>query len=96
MIGQKGYPPIHGGIEKHVAEIASRLGGDDFRIDIYSRPHYSRRSGAADLPGVWIAATLEIPYANVRGRPVTPDSARAFGRDLARAVQAYLEGRGGE
>ena len=26
MIGQKGYPPIHGGIEKHVAELAVRLG----------------------------------------------------------------------
>ena len=38
-----------------------------------------------------LATTLEIPYADVGGRPVTIDSARAFGRDLARAIRRYLE-----
>lgn len=45
---------------------------------------------AADLPGLEVAATLEIPYADVTGIAVTPDSARAFGRNLARAIQRYL------
>lgn len=45
---------------------------------------------AATLPGVSIATTVEIPYANVAGKPVTPDTARAFGRDLARAMRRYL------
>ena len=36
------------------------------------------------------AVTLEIPYALAHGTPVTPDSARAFGRDLAAALAAYL------
>ncbi len=36
------------------------------------------------------AATLEIPYALAHGTPVTPDSARAFGRDLATALAGYL------
>ena len=36
------------------------------------------------------AVTLEIPYAVAHGTPVTPDSARAFGRDLAAALAAYL------
>jgi glycosyltransferase involved in cell wall biosynthesis len=47
MIGQKGYPPIHGGIEKHVAELATRLSDAGFCIDIYSRPNYSRFRGPA-------------------------------------------------
>ena len=46
---------------------------------------------AALLPGVLVAATIEIPYANVAGAPVTPDSARALGHDLARAIRRYLE-----
>jgi glycosyltransferase involved in cell wall biosynthesis len=52
MIGQKGYPPIHGGIEKHVAELAARLPALGVEVDIYSRPHYSQASGPADLEGV--------------------------------------------
>lgn len=52
MIGQKGFPPIHGGIEKHVAELATRLGTQGFEIDIYSRPHYSQASGPTEFPGV--------------------------------------------
>jgi len=43
------------------------------------------------LPGVLVAATIEIPYANVAGTPVTPDSAKALGRDLARAIRRYLQ-----
>ena len=45
---------------------------------------------AAALPGVCAAATLEIPYANAGGVAVTDQSARALGRDLARALQKYL------
>jgi hypothetical protein len=45
---------------------------------------------AEALPGVQVATTVEIPYANAAGTPVTPDSARAFGRDLARAMRRYL------
>ncbi len=56
MIGQKGYPPVHGGIEKHVAELAARLPGHGVEVHIYSRPHYSDFDGPADLPGVPNAA----------------------------------------
>ncbi len=48
----------------------------------------------ATLPGVLVATTIEIPYANVAGTPVTAESARALGRDLARAIRAYLEKHG--
>jgi len=61
MIGQKGYPPIHGGIEKHVAELAARLPGLGCEVDIYSRPHYSAARGPADLPGVRIRRVCSIP-----------------------------------
>jgi hypothetical protein len=45
---------------------------------------------AAQLKGIGLATSFEIPYANAAGRPVDADSARAFGRDLARAVRQYL------
>lgn len=38
-----------------------------------------------------VNAGFEIPYALVGDVPVTPDSARAFGHDIARAVVAYLK-----
>ncbi len=43
-----------------------------------------------ELPGVRIASALEIPYANAAGGEVNQESARAFGRDMARAFHAYL------
>ena len=46
---------------------------------------------AGDLDGVWLSAGLEIPYANAGGRPVTTESARRFGHDLARAIRRYIE-----
>jgi len=46
---------------------------------------------AAGLPGVRMATSIEIPYANASGREVTAESARAFGRDLARAMRRFLE-----
>ncbi len=58
MIGQKGYPAVQGGIEKHVAELAARLPGLGIEVDIYSRPHYSALSGPADIPGVRV---LRLP-----------------------------------
>jgi len=61
MIGQKGYPPVHGGIEKHVAELAARLPALGCDVDIYSRPYYSDRNGPADLPGVRIVRLPSVP-----------------------------------
>ncbi len=44
-----------------------------------------------EQPGMRLATTIEIPYANVGTTVVTADNARAFGRDLARALRLYLE-----
>ncbi|MHC4537477.1 MAG: M14 family zinc carboxypeptidase [Planctomycetota bacterium] len=46
---------------------------------------------AGEQPGVQMAATIEIPYANVGTTVVTADNARAFGHDLAPALRLYLE-----
>jgi predicted deacylase len=45
----------------------------------------------SEQPGVLMASTIEIPYANVGAVLVTAEKARAFGRDLARALRRYLE-----
>lgn len=42
------------------------------------------------LPGLRLFTTFEIPYANVAGVEVNADSARAFGRDIFRALARYL------
>jgi hypothetical protein len=50
---------------------------------------------AAGLPGIWAAMSIEIPYANVLGAPVTPESARLFGQDLARTMRRWLDAQDG-
>lgn len=45
---------------------------------------------AAELPGVRVATTIEIAYANADGDTVTDESARSLGRDLARTLRKYL------
>jgi hypothetical protein len=46
---------------------------------------------AAELPGVAAATTIEVAYANAEGQTVTDESARALGRDIARALRKYLQ-----
>ncbi|MCY3020255.1 MAG: hypothetical protein NTW87_14650, partial [Planctomycetota bacterium] len=46
---------------------------------------------AGELPGTWVAASLEFPYATAKTEEITPDKARLFGRDLAVAMRRYLE-----
>lgn len=45
---------------------------------------------ASQLPDIWAATVLEVPYANANGVAVTPDTARALGNDLAHALQLYF------
>jgi hypothetical protein len=48
---------------------------------------------AETLPGMRVAATIEIPYASVGETTVDPVSARAFGHDLTMALRDFLEGK---
>jgi len=61
MIGQKGYPPVHGGIEKHVAELATRLVTRGIDVDVFSRPHYSDADGPTAIPGLRVRRLASIP-----------------------------------
>lgn len=45
---------------------------------------------AAAQPNVRVGTSIEIPYANVGETTVTAENARAFGHDLARALDQYL------
>ncbi|MFO7652463.1 MAG: glycosyltransferase family 4 protein [Candidatus Krumholzibacteriia bacterium] len=65
MIGQKGYPPVHGGIERHVAELARRLPGHGVELLLYSRPHYSSLRGPTDVPGVSVRRMPSVPTKNL-------------------------------
>jgi hypothetical protein len=65
--------------------------GTSWNIPANIGPHKNFAQWASDLPGIDIATTVEIPYANVSGQTVTPENARAFGADLARALRVYLE-----
>jgi hypothetical protein len=57
----------------------------------YVGPLKSCSRWLGEHPGIYMATTLEIPYANVLGSTVTPDSARQFGHDLARAIEAHFQ-----
>jgi hypothetical protein len=46
---------------------------------------------ALDLPGSPAGTTLEVSYANSNGVTITAATARALGRDLARAIRKLLE-----
>jgi hypothetical protein len=47
---------------------------------------------ASELPGIQIATTIEIPYATAGRQPVTPESSRDLGLDIAHALRRYLMG----
>ena len=42
------------------------------------------------LPNAALSTVIEVPYANVRGVEVNPNSARRFGADLAGALSSFL------
>lgn len=106
MIGQKGFPPVHGGIEKHVAELAARLGPMGIGVDIYSRPHYSSHQGTTDLEDVRVIKRSSIPTkhldaithtmvatADVLRRPVDIVHYHALGPGLMSGIPRWLSGK---
>ena len=53
-------------------------------------PPKSFERWAETLQGIRVSTVVEVPYANVEGAIVTPEAARAFGRDLATALCQFL------
>lgn len=54
-------------------------------------PSATFSSWIQSVPGIRFGAVIELPYANANGGEVNQDTARAFGRDLARASYVYLK-----
>lgn len=46
----------------------------------------------ANIPGIKVARTTEIPFAYANGALVYPDKMRQFGHGVARALKAFVEG----
>lgn len=44
MIGQKGIPATHGGVERHVEELARRMVARGHEVTVYTRPNYTEPS----------------------------------------------------
>jgi hypothetical protein len=65
--------------------------GVDWNVAANTSQGMSFGGWAAGLEGVRLSNSLELPYANASGREVNQQTARAFGRDLAVAIQAFLE-----
>lgn len=59
MIGQKGVPATHGGVERHVQELATRLVGMGHEVVVFTRPNYSNPS-EVDFRGVTLKSLPTI------------------------------------
>lgn len=59
--------------------------GTSFSAGMSFRDYYQ------NVEGVLLATTIEFPYANANLQMVTRENARAFGKDLAKAVSQYLQ-----
>jgi hypothetical protein len=57
--------------------------------------NYSKGKNSAnwssEFPENRLASILELPYGKTNGADVTADTARAFGKDLARGIRAFLK-----
>jgi glycosyltransferase involved in cell wall biosynthesis len=61
MLGLKGIPALHGGIERHVEELARRLGPLGCDVTVYCRRHYTPADAA--VPGVTLR---RLPSVNTK------------------------------
>jgi glycosyltransferase involved in cell wall biosynthesis len=59
MVGQKGIPPLHGGIERHVDEVARRLARRGHQVDVFNRIYHPHGSGLYE--GVHLRRRLSVP-----------------------------------
>ncbi len=59
MVGQKGIPPLHGGIERHVDELSRRLVQRGHQVDVFNRIYHPRGSGLYE--GVRVRRRPSIP-----------------------------------
>lgn len=69
MIGQKGLPATHGGVERHVEEIGARLAAFGHDVTVYCRSSYT--GGRVDGQGGGVdGAATEVTYRGMHLRSV--------------------------
>lgn len=68
--------------------------GQEWNVDRNYGQGMSCARWAKEVAGATLSSSIEIPYAVARGAEVNADTARAFGRDLAGAIRAYLSAPG--
>lgn len=59
MLGHKGIPAVHGGIERHVDEIAQRLAKRGHHVEVFNRPYHPYRE--ALYAGVHVRRRPSLP-----------------------------------
>ncbi len=64
--------------------------GDEWQATAGQTSGVCPADGFAKIPGMRLATSFEIPYANSSGVHVTAEGVRSFGNDLARAIRQYL------
>ncbi len=67
--------------------------GQDWNVGQLGIDQQTFAGWAGTLPGIRLATTIELPYANAGGFEVNQTTAKRFGYDLARALAAYLQER---
>lgn len=60
MIGQKGIPAIHGGVERHVHDLSVRLASKDMEVIAYSRSWYTSATNDYTYQGVSVVHVPSI------------------------------------
>lgn len=60
MIGQKGLPAAHGGVEHHVEQLGSRMASRGHDVTVYTRPSYTDPS-LTELNGMCLQSVSSIP-----------------------------------
>jgi hypothetical protein len=65
--------------------------GQEWNVDRSFTQGIGFSTWASGLPSVWLATSIEFPYANVGDKMILPADARAFGHDLARTFRRFLE-----
>lgn len=81
LLNQRATGPLRTDARFHVPY------GEQWNVD---GPHLLLKHWASELVGVRLATALEIPYAVAGDQVVLPQSARAFGSDLAVALGEYV------
>ena len=56
----------------------------------YSLGQSAVRWAMAEVKGLSVVRSLEVPFANANGAVVTPEACRALGRDLAKVLRAFF------